>query len=74
MRGGSDISFVEYVNYVYFTDSVLEEKDVYKEEYEEALTLLRDMKKKYKMVHVKTVEQATHIESETNNQMSQIEN
>ncbi|XP_046876878.1 X-ray radiation resistance-associated protein 1 [Hypomesus transpacificus] len=55
-------------------NSVLEEKDVYKEEYEEALTLLRDMKKKYKMVHVKTVEQATHIESETNNQMSQIEN
>ncbi|XP_067113833.1 X-ray radiation resistance-associated protein 1 [Osmerus mordax] len=55
-------------------NSVLEEKDVYKEEYEEALTLLRDMKKKYKMVHVKTVEQATHIESETNNQMSHIDN
>ncbi|XP_070990624.1 X-ray radiation resistance-associated protein 1 isoform X1 [Oncorhynchus clarkii lewisi] len=44
--------------------NVLEGKGVFKDEYEEALTLLRDMKKRYKMVHMKAVEQATHIEYE----------
>uniref|UniRef100_A0A8C7LBP6 X-ray radiation resistance associated 1 n=1 Tax=Oncorhynchus kisutch TaxID=8019 RepID=A0A8C7LBP6_ONCKI len=44
--------------------NVLEGKGVFKDEYEEALTLLRDMKKRYKMVHMKAVEQATHMEYE----------
>ncbi|CAB1333014.1 unnamed protein product [Coregonus sp. 'balchen'] len=43
---------------------VLEGKGFFKEEYEEALTLLRDMKKRYKMVHMKAVEQATRTECE----------
>ncbi len=39
---------------------------VNKQEYKEALSLLRDMKTKYKMVHKKTMEQAASIESDRN--------
>ncbi|XP_071373094.1 X-ray radiation resistance-associated protein 1 [Centroberyx affinis] len=46
--------------------SVLHNTGVDKQEYEEALSLLKDMKKKYKMVHMKTVEQAARIESDLN--------
>uniref|UniRef100_UPI003AAD63C3 X-ray radiation resistance-associated protein 1 n=1 Tax=Centroberyx gerrardi TaxID=166262 RepID=UPI003AAD63C3 len=46
--------------------SVLHDTGVNKQEYEEALSLLKDMKKKYKMVHMKTVEQAARIESDLN--------
>ncbi|KAL0994044.1 hypothetical protein UPYG_G00117090 [Umbra pygmaea] len=45
--------------------NALEDKGVCKEDYEEAFTLLRDMKKKYKMIHMQAVEQAKHIECET---------
>ncbi|KAJ7996678.1 hypothetical protein DPEC_G00239520 [Dallia pectoralis] len=45
--------------------SVLKGKGVSKEENEEALTLLMDMKKKYKMIYTQAVEQATQFEFQT---------
>ncbi|XP_067232505.1 X-ray radiation resistance-associated protein 1 [Chanodichthys erythropterus] len=38
--------------------------DICKREYEEALTLLKDMKRKYRTAHLKRVEQAAQIETE----------
>ncbi|XP_056118928.1 X-ray radiation resistance-associated protein 1 [Rhinichthys klamathensis goyatoka] len=38
--------------------------DICKREYEEALTLLKDMKRKYRTAHLKRVEQAEQIETE----------
>ncbi|KAM4620332.1 X-ray radiation resistance-associated protein 1 [Polymixia lowei] len=46
--------------------SVLDGTGVNKQEHEEAVLLLKDMKKMYKMVYVKTVEQASLFESERN--------
>ncbi|KAJ8342816.1 hypothetical protein SKAU_G00327440 [Synaphobranchus kaupii] len=43
-------------------DKVLNGKDVYKEEYEEAQTLLKDMRKKYKIVDLKVAEEAALVE------------
>ncbi|XP_022618418.1 X-ray radiation resistance-associated protein 1 [Seriola dumerili] len=43
---------------------------VNKQEYKEALSLLRDMKTKYKMVHKKTMEQAASIESDDNTNLN----
>ncbi|XP_061106008.1 X-ray radiation resistance-associated protein 1 isoform X1 [Conger conger] len=48
-------------------DKVLKGKDVYKKEYEEAWTLLKDMKKKYKIVHMKAEESAQVESSEHTN-------
>ncbi|XP_026861048.2 X-ray radiation resistance-associated protein 1 [Electrophorus electricus] len=45
-------------------DKILKSKDVYRKEYEEALKLLKDMKMKYKTIHLKAVEQAAQIESD----------
>nr|XP_015196994.1 PREDICTED: X-ray radiation resistance-associated protein 1 isoform X1 [Lepisosteus oculatus]XP_015196995.1 PREDICTED: X-ray radiation resistance-associated protein 1 isoform X1 [Lepisosteus oculatus]XP_015196997.1 PREDICTED: X-ray radiation resistance-associated protein 1 isoform X1 [Lepisosteus oculatus]XP_015196998.1 PREDICTED: X-ray radiation resistance-associated protein 1 isoform X1 [Lepisosteus oculatus] len=42
--------------------NVLQDKDTYKKEYEEALILLREMKRQYQMVRAKAVEQAAQIE------------
>ncbi|KAI4886827.1 hypothetical protein NFI96_018396, partial [Prochilodus magdalenae] len=44
-------------------DKVIRSKDVYREEYEEALILLKDMKRKYQMVHMKAMAQAAQFES-----------
>ncbi|XP_066501845.1 X-ray radiation resistance-associated protein 1 isoform X2 [Hoplias malabaricus] len=38
-------------------------KDLYRREYEEALVLLKDMKRKYSMVHMKAKEQAANMEN-----------
>ncbi|XP_051955786.1 X-ray radiation resistance-associated protein 1, partial [Xyrauchen texanus] len=38
--------------------------DTCKREYEEALNLLKDMKRRYRMTHLKTVEQAAQLETE----------
>ncbi|XP_044078939.1 X-ray radiation resistance-associated protein 1 isoform X2 [Siniperca chuatsi] len=46
--------------------SAMHSTGVSRQEYTEALSLLRDMKTKYKMVHKKTMEQAAGIESERN--------
>ncbi|KAJ8402201.1 hypothetical protein AAFF_G00370660 [Aldrovandia affinis] len=46
-------------------DKVLTGKDVYKKEYEDALTLLREMRKKYKIAHANTGEGATQTECNT---------
>ncbi|XP_062867745.1 X-ray radiation resistance-associated protein 1 [Trichomycterus rosablanca] len=43
-------------------DEVLRNRDVYRKEYEEALSLLKDFKRKYRTVHLKTMERASHIE------------
>ncbi|XP_056140195.1 X-ray radiation resistance-associated protein 1 [Lampris incognitus] len=45
---------------------VLDGKGANQQEYEEALSLLEDMKKKYQLVLLKTAEQAARIESEIN--------
>ncbi|KAB5548956.1 hypothetical protein PHYPO_G00061630 [Pangasianodon hypophthalmus] len=45
-------------------EKVLQGKDIYKNEYEKALILLKDMKSKYKMIHLKSMEQAAQIESD----------
>lgn len=48
-----------------FPDNVLKGgNDICKREYEEALTLLKDMKRKYRMAHLKRMEQAAQIETE----------
>ncbi|XP_060747687.1 X-ray radiation resistance-associated protein 1 [Tachysurus vachellii] len=44
-------------------DKVLHGKDIYRNEYKKALLLLEDMKSKYKMIHLKSKEQAAQIES-----------
>ncbi|GAA6102910.1 X-ray radiation resistance-associated protein 1 isoform X1 [Tachysurus ichikawai] len=44
-------------------DKVLHGKDIYRNEYKKALILLEDMKSKYKMIHLKSMEQAAQIES-----------
>lgn len=44
-----------------------------KQEHKEALSLLRDMKTKYKMVHKKTMEQAAGIESDRNTNQNRAE-
>ncbi|XP_036444286.1 X-ray radiation resistance-associated protein 1 [Colossoma macropomum] len=44
-------------------DKVIRGKDTYRKEYEKALILLKDMKRKYKMVHLKAMEQAAQFES-----------
>lgn len=46
-----------------YTDKVLHGKDIYRNEYKKALILLEDMKSKYKMIHLKSMEQAAQIES-----------
>ncbi|XP_037401597.1 X-ray radiation resistance-associated protein 1 [Pygocentrus nattereri] len=43
-------------------DKVIRSKNTYRNEYEEALILLKDMKTKYKTVHLKAVEQAAQFE------------
>ncbi|XP_043077759.1 X-ray radiation resistance-associated protein 1 [Puntigrus tetrazona] len=49
-------------------DNVLEGRNgIFKREYEEALTLLKDMKRKYSMAYLKRVEQAAQIETEMHN-------
>ncbi|XP_076836938.1 X-ray radiation resistance-associated protein 1 [Brachyhypopomus gauderio] len=45
-------------------DKILKCKDKNRKQYEEALMLLKDMKTKYKTVHLKATEQAAHIESD----------
>ncbi|KAK3523944.1 hypothetical protein QTP70_016757, partial [Hemibagrus guttatus] len=44
-------------------EEVLRGKDVYRNEYKKALMLLKDMKRKYKMIHLKSMEQTEQIES-----------
>ncbi|XP_053504878.1 X-ray radiation resistance-associated protein 1 isoform X3 [Ictalurus furcatus] len=44
-------------------EKVLRGKDIYRNEYEKALILLKDLKSKYKMIHLKSLEQAAQIES-----------
>ncbi|KAL7853841.1 hypothetical protein AOLI_G00206850 [Acnodon oligacanthus] len=44
-------------------DKVIRSKNTYRHEYEEALILLKDMKRKYKMVHSKAMEQVAQFES-----------
>ncbi|KAG7321127.1 hypothetical protein KOW79_015542 [Hemibagrus wyckioides] len=44
-------------------EEVLRGKDIYRNEYKKALMLLKDMKSKYKMIHLKSMEQAKQIES-----------
>lgn len=51
--------------YILYPDSVLEGGNgICKREYEEALMLLKDMKRKYRTAHLKRVEQAAQIENE----------
>ncbi|XP_072517976.1 X-ray radiation resistance-associated protein 1 [Salminus brasiliensis] len=45
-------------------DEVMKRKDIYRKEYEEALNLLKDMKRKYKMVHLNAMKQAAQIETD----------
>ena len=47
---------------LFFIDKVLKGKDVYKKEYEEARTLLKFMRKKYKMVLMKVAEEAAPVD------------
>lgn len=49
---------------------VINRADVNQHEYKEALSLLKDMKAKYKMVHRKTVEQAESLGSEKNTEQA----
>ncbi|XP_053334967.1 X-ray radiation resistance-associated protein 1 [Clarias gariepinus] len=44
-------------------DEVLRGKHLYKDEYEKALFLLKDLKSKYKMIHLKSMEQVAQIEN-----------
>lgn len=51
--------------YVLYPDHVLKGGHyICKREYEEALMLLKDMKRKYRMAYLKRVEQAAQIETE----------
>ncbi len=51
--------------YVLYPDNVLEGGNgICKREYEEALTLLKDMKRKYRTAYLKRVEHAAQIETE----------
>ncbi|KAF4077478.1 hypothetical protein AMELA_G00208680 [Ameiurus melas] len=43
-------------------EKVLRGEDIYRNEYEKALILLKDLKSKYKMIHLKSMEQAAQIE------------
>ncbi|XP_040907987.1 X-ray radiation resistance-associated protein 1 [Toxotes jaculatrix] len=53
--------------------SALHGAGVNEQEYKEALSLLRDMKMKYKMVHKKTMEQAASLESDGNTNLNGVQ-